>query len=117
LYGDSHGTSAVIVVSTEEMRSGGAAPGPFQEFTTRLYEKLGLDASTIDRGVVIFVSKNDQRVEIHLGERWPNGLRRRVEKLFRDTAIAGLSRKQGPDGILEFVRSLDRLIREDLYLR
>jgi SAM-dependent methyltransferase len=117
LYGDSHGTSAVIVVSTEEMRPGGAAPGPFQEFTTRLYEKLGLDASTIDRGVLIFVSKNDQRVEIHLGDQWPNGLRRRIEKLFRDTAIAGLSRGQGPDGILEFVRSLDRLIREDLYLR
>jgi uncharacterized membrane protein YgcG len=116
LYGDSRGAIAVLVVSTEEMRAGGAAPGPFREFIARLYEKYGLGASAIDRGVVVFVSKKDRQAGIHLGKEWPNRLRWRVEKLFRDTAIAGLSEEQGALGISEFVRSVDRLIREDLSL-
>jgi uncharacterized membrane protein YgcG len=117
LYSDTRGAAAVIVISTDEMREGGAAAGPFREFTKRLYPKLGLTAPEIERGLLVFVSKNDQRAAVQMGDRWPYELRARVEKLFRDTAIAGFSHEQAARGISEFVKTLDRLIRESLSSR
>ena len=77
LYSDTHGAGVIIVVTTEEMREGGAASGPFREFTTRLYPKLGLDSPEVNQGLLVFVSRKDRRAGIRMGDRWPTWSRKR----------------------------------------
>jgi SAM-dependent methyltransferase len=114
LYSDTRGAGAIVVVTAESMRAGGAEEEPFEEFTRLLYRKLGLDRPGLERGLLVFISKTDRRAGIHVGSEWPPALREQIDSMFRQTAIAGLSQGRASQGILEFVKAFDGFVRERL---
>jgi SAM-dependent methyltransferase len=114
LYSDTQGGSAIMVVTAESMRAGGAGEEPFEEFTSLLYRKLGMTRPGLDRGLLVFISKTDRRAGVHVGSEWPAALREQIDSMFRRTAIAGLSQGRASRGILEFVEAFDGFVRARL---
>jgi uncharacterized membrane protein YgcG len=112
LYSDTRGVGAIVVITAESMRAGGAEEEPFEEFTSLLYRKLGMGRPEIERGLLVFISKTDRRAGIHVGTAWPSALREQIDTMFRRTVIEGLSRGRASSGILEFVEAFDGFVRE-----
>jgi SAM-dependent methyltransferase len=114
LYSDTRGVGAIVVITAESMRAGGAEEEPFEEFTSLLYRKLGMGRPEIERGLLVFISKTDRRAGVHVGTAWPAALREQIDTMFRRTVIEGLSRGRASSGILEFVEAFDGFVREGL---
>lgn len=113
LYADSGGASAMAVVTTQAMEAGATGEALFENFVANLFQKLGLGRAEIDRGLLVFISRDDRRAGVHVGDSWPPELRERVQLTFVNTAIAGLSKGEASRGILQFAEAIDYLIRND----
>ena len=82
-----------------------------------MFQKLGLASPEIERGLLVLVSREERRAGIHVSDSWPAELRVKAEAIFRDTAIAGLSRGSASRGILAFIEGIDALLRSTTLAR
>ncbi len=104
--------SPVVVVTIDSLASMNAGEWPIEDYATHLFDVWEIGTSTINRGVLILVSKQDRKARITTGAGWNHSLDDPTKGIMDGTIVPKFKTGDYDGGILAGVEQLDSLIRD-----
>lgn len=108
LYRDTKGTHPILVITTYAMAARGIMDISFNQFAHGLSRRAAMIYDHLDRGLIVVVSKFDQKATIG-----PAGSQA-LQTILDEHILAGLKQGKASAGITVGVEALDRLVREHI---
>lgn len=110
-------STPIVVVTIGSLAAYGAGHNTIERYTLRLFNQWQLGTSQRhgaewNTGMLLLVSRDDQRVRIQLGAGWEAGKIARCKRIVNETILPAIQRKAYSAGILHGVQALDTLARE-----
>jgi uncharacterized protein len=101
----SHGNGELMVVVLDNLD--GQDP---RTFTTRLFNRLGLDSGRRNRGVLFLVALGDRAAEIVVGDGFSGSVTSQTDAIMSDTIIPGFKRGDARGAIMGGAEALSRRV-------
>src|ERR1044072_1009200 len=101
----------IVVVTIKSLASKGAPGWSIEAYALHLFNTWGIGSKSINKGVLLLISRNDRKARIELGADWARSRDYECQNIMKSDVVPHFKNRDFNGGVLAGVQSLDQMVR------